>query len=50
MLELIEDEEKRRRYGEAALEKAHAFDIDVLGKEWDSLFEELVARKTAPPR
>jgi glycosyltransferase involved in cell wall biosynthesis len=47
MLELIEDEQKRRRYGEAALEKAHLFDIDVLGREWAALFEELVARKAA---
>jgi glycosyltransferase involved in cell wall biosynthesis len=49
MLELVEDEDKRRRYGSAALEKARAFDIDVIGGQWDRLFEELVAARAPTP-
>ncbi len=46
LLELIADEDKRRRFGRAALEKAKAYDISVIGREWDRLFEELLARKS----
>ncbi len=49
LLEVIEDEDKRRRFGRAALEKAKAYDIAFIGREWDRLFEELLASK-APAR
>jgi glycosyltransferase involved in cell wall biosynthesis len=49
LLEVIEDEDKRRRFGRAALEKAKAYDISVIGREWDRLFAELLARE-APTR
>ena len=47
LLEVIEDEDKRRRFGRAALEKAKAYDISVIGREWDRLFEELTSRAGA---
>jgi glycosyltransferase involved in cell wall biosynthesis len=43
LLELIEDDERRARCGAAALAKAHAFDIEVIGAQWESLFDELVS-------
>ena len=43
ILELIEDDERRASYGEAALEKSHTFDISVIGEQWTSLFDELVS-------
>jgi glycosyltransferase involved in cell wall biosynthesis len=45
LLELVEDEDKRHRFGSAALEKARAYDIGVIGRQWDELFEEVVERR-----
>ena len=45
MLELIEDEEKRRRYGAAALEKARRYDIGAIAAEWEQLLGEVPARR-----
>ncbi len=43
LLELIEDDDRRARFGAAALEKAHEFDIGVIGAQWVDLFDELVS-------
>lgn len=45
LLELVEDEDKRRRFGAAALVEAQNWSMDAIGREWDALFEELVARE-----
>ena len=50
VLELIEDEDKRRRYGAAALEKARAYDIEGVGREWDVFLEQLRTRRVTPRR
>jgi len=53
LLELVEDEDKRRSYGAAALEKAQNWSMNAIGGEWDALFEELVGHEVSagsPPQ
>lgn len=51
ILELIEDPDRRRRFGEAALAKARRYDLAAIGERWERLFAELAAeaRGTAGP-
>ncbi len=41
LLELVEDDERRRRYGEAAIGKAAQFEMSRVGPRWDALLAEL---------
>ena len=41
LLELIDDESRRRRMGEAAIATAAAYDLEVIGRRWSELIDEL---------
>ncbi len=41
LLELMQDDDRRRRYGAAALDKAPRFEIDQIGAQWESLLAQL---------
>jgi glycosyltransferase involved in cell wall biosynthesis len=45
LLSLIEDEELRRRMGAQALADARAYEMDEVGRQWEQLFADLVARR-----
>ena len=46
LLEVIEDGDKRRRLGDAALDTARRYDLEVIGREWADLLADL----TGAPR
>jgi glycosyltransferase involved in cell wall biosynthesis len=45
VIALIEDEEKRRSYGEAALRKSQAYSIELIGHQWRQLLSELATQR-----
>ena len=51
LLELIEDENLRRRLGANAQETARKYEIEAIGRSWDDLLDRVVARRSsASPR
>ena len=44
LLELIDDESRRRRMGEVAIRTAAAYDLGVIGARWSELIDELAGR------
>lgn len=46
LLSLIEDDRLRTRMGEAAHADARKYEIDVIAARWESLFEDLLARRS----
>jgi glycosyltransferase involved in cell wall biosynthesis len=50
MLELIRDEDKRRRMGAAAVERVQEYTLERVGRQWDELIAELTGERTPDPR
>jgi glycosyltransferase involved in cell wall biosynthesis len=47
MLELIRDEDKRRRMGAAAIDRVQEYSLERVGRKWDELMAELTGER--PP-
>ena len=45
MLEVIKDRDLRGRLAAAALESVHRYDADVVGRQWDDLFDRLLSQR-----
>ena len=45
LADLMDDEERRREFAAAAVEKAEQFDVAKLAARWEALFEELAATR-----
>ncbi|HEV3407403.1 MAG TPA: glycosyltransferase family 4 protein [Gaiellaceae bacterium] len=50
LLEVIEDDEKRRRMGDAALETARRYSLEEIGREWADLLSDLAGVPPGPDR
>ena len=46
---LMRDADRRRRFGDAALEKADAYRLGAIGARWNALFDELSAARAGGP-
>ena len=44
-MEMIEDEELRRRCGPAAIETARQYTMAAIGPKWDEMLQALVRRR-----
>ncbi|UBU09141.1 glycosyltransferase family 4 protein [Nonomuraea gerenzanensis] len=50
IIRVIEDEQLRRSLAARALETARTYDVDVVGRQWDDLLDDLLARREARSR
>jgi glycosyltransferase involved in cell wall biosynthesis len=50
LLEVIEDDERRRSLGDAALETARRYDLEEIGREWADLLSDLAGVLPGPDR
>jgi glycosyltransferase involved in cell wall biosynthesis len=46
LLELVGSEDRRRSFGAAALETAARYSIEAIGRQWDDLFDRLLAERS----
>lgn len=45
LIKVMTDEELRRKLSEGALKKAEQYDISVIGKKWEQLFDSVIKKK-----
>jgi glycosyltransferase involved in cell wall biosynthesis len=45
---LMDDDDRRRRFGDAALEKAKRYELEAITGRWEELFGELAAGRSGP--
>jgi glycosyltransferase involved in cell wall biosynthesis len=48
LLEVIEDDDKRRSMGDAALETARRYDVEVIGRRWAEFLADIAAALPSP--
>ena len=46
---LMDDDDRRRRFGEGALEKAKRYELAAIAGRWEKLFGELAAARRSEP-
>ena len=50
LMEMVEDEELRRRCGDAAIETAREYTMDTIGPKWDEMLQALLQQHAARGR
>jgi glycosyltransferase involved in cell wall biosynthesis len=48
LLDVIEDDDKRRRMGDAALETARRYDLETIGRQWAELLADVTGAPPSP--